>query len=278
MEKRIDLHVHSTYSDGTLTPTELVTLAVKRNLCAFALTDHDTTDGLPEAIIAARTKQIELISGIELSCNYHGKEIHIVGLGIEYEHISFVDTLSEFKTLRDCRNKKMIKKLQDAKIDISYEQMFSTFGNIIWTRAHFAKYLQTHGYVAQMWDAFPRYIGDGAPCFVPKENITPYQVIKLIHENNGYAILAHPLLYHYTTSELDTLVYELSKLGIDGLEAIYSSNHYMDESNMKLLAHKYHLKISGGSDYHGANKPNIQLGTGKGNVNIPYYIWKDLCS
>ncbi|MEF9917313.1 MAG: PHP domain-containing protein [Lachnospiraceae bacterium] len=276
MNHRIDLHVHSSYSDGTLSPSELVALAVKRNVCAFALTDHDTTDGIKEAMVAAKPYQIEIIPGVELSTNYFNKDIHILGLGIDWMSPSFGSSLVEFQESRDVRNLKMIAKLQHEGVSISYDQMLSAFPDSVWTRAHFARFLKDHGYVQNMWDAFSEYIGDHAPCFVPREKVTPYQAIELIHKGKGWAILAHPLLYSFTNPDLDHLVQQLKLSGLDGLEAMYSMNRHMEESNMKVLAKKYDLKISGGSDFHGSNKPNIQLGTGKGNLNISYDIWRTI--
>lgn len=278
MKKNIDLHVHSNCSDGTLSPIELVELAHKKNLMAFALTDHDTTDGIKEATIAAKSYDIELIPGIELSTNYQNQDIHILGLGIDTEDVYFQEELMKFQDSRDIRNIKMIGKLQDAGIDITYDKMLARFSDSVWTRAHFARFLQDHNYVSNMWDAFPKYIGDDAPCFVPREKVTPFQAVQLIHEGGGYAILAHPLLYRLSNSRLDTLVMELKSSGLDGLEVMYSMNRKMDESDMKVLARKYGLKISGGSDFHGSNKPNIQLGTGKGNLNISYDVWKQIQS
>ncbi|MEG0933621.1 MAG: PHP domain-containing protein [Lachnospiraceae bacterium] len=276
MNHRIDLHVHSSYSDGTLSPSELVALAVKRNVCAFALTDHDTTDGIKEAMVAAKPHQIEIIPGVELSTNYFNKDIHILGLGIDWMSPSFGSSLVEFQESRDVRNLKMIAKLQHEGVSISYDQMLSAFPDSVWTRAHFARFLKDHGYVQNIWDAFSEYIGDHAPCFVPREKVTPYQAIELIHKGKGWAILAHPLLYSFTNPDLDHLVQQLKLSGLDGLEAMYSMNRHMEESNMKVLAKKYDLKISGGSDFHGSNKPNIQLGTGKGNLNISYDIWRTI--
>lgn len=278
MKDQIDLHVHSNCSDGTLTPTELVKLAIKKQLKAFALTDHDTTEGIEEAIGAAATlsPHLEIIPGIELSTAYLGKDIHIVGLGIDKDNLYFQDELTRFQNARYLRNLKMIEKLQEMDIDITEQSMLDAFGETVWTRAHFGRYLQDHGYVSNLWDAFPKYIGDNAPCFVPREKVTPFQAIQLIHDGGGVAILAHPLAYRFTTEALDTLVSKLTRAGLNGIEAVYSMNRYGDEQRMRLLAKKYGLKLSGGSDFHGSNKPNIQLGTGKGNVNLSYDVWKAL--
>ncbi len=272
--RRIDLHTHSNCSDGTLSPKELVELANKKHLCAFALTDHDTIDGIEAAQLAASIYNIEVIPGIELSTAYKNKDIHILGLGIDITNIYFLDSLKKFQEAREWRDRQMIEKLRTAGIDITYEEMVAKFPNSVFTRAHFARFIYEAGHVTDMWDAFPKYIGDDAPCFVPREKVTPYQAIDLIHEGGGYAILAHPLLYKLKNQELEQLIASLKKSGLDGLEVPYSMNRYGDEAYLRQLAKKHNLKISGGSDFHGSNKPNIQLGSGRGNLNISYDVWK----
>lgn len=277
MEELIDLHVHSNCSDGTYTPEELVAYALEKGLKAFALTDHDTTAGIARAQRAASGTGLELIPGIELSTEYKGKDIHILGLGIDPENAYFQDQLLRFQNARDLRNEKMIEKLREHGIDITLEQMRACFPDSVWTRAHFARYLFDHGYVKEMWDAFDLYLGDHAPCFIPREKVTPFQAVQLIHEGGGYAVLAHPLLYRLGEEPLNLLVKTLTGCGLDGIEAIYSTNRFSDEADMRQLARRYGLAITGGSDFHGSNKPSIDLGCGKGNLRIPYRLWKTIC-
>lgn len=277
MEELIDLHVHSNCSDGTYTPEELVAYALEKGLKAFALTDHDTTAGIARAQRAASGTGLELIPGIELSTEYKGKDIHILGLGINPENAYFQDQLLRFQNARDLRNEKMIEKLREHGIDITLEQMRTCFPDSVWTRAHFARYLFDHGYVKEMWDAFDLYLGDHAPCFIPREKVTPFQAVQLIHEGGGYAVLAHPLLYRLGEEPLNLLVKTLTGCGLDGIEAIYSTNRFSDEADMRQLARCYGLAITGGSDFHGSNKPSIDLGCGKGNLRIPYRLWKTIC-
>ena len=277
MEELIDLHVHSNCSDGTYTPEELVAYALEKGLKAFALTDHDTTAGIARAQRAASGTGLELIPGIELSTEYKGKDIHILGLGIDPENAYFQDQLLRFQNARNLRNEKMIEKLREHGIDITLEQMRACCPDSVWTRAHFARYLFDHGYVKEMWDAFDLYLGDHAPCFIPREKVTPFQAVQLIHEGGGYAVLAHPLLYRLGEEPLNLLVKTLTGCGLDGIEAIYSTNRFSDEADMRQLARRYGLAITGGSDFHGSNKPSIDLGCGKGNLRIPYRLWKTIC-
>ena len=273
----IDLHTHSTCSDGTLTPTELVACAAAKNLSALALTDHDTIAGIPEALAAAATYDLELIPGLEFSTNYNGRDIHVLGLNIRWQDPQFLKELRDFQDTRDLRNRKMIARLQEYNVDISWEQMAAENPDSVWTRANFGRYLLNHGYVHTIKDAFSRYIGDDAPCFVPREKVTPGQAADLIHRAGGFAILAHPILYKLSEEALDALVAHLKNdHALDGIEAIYSTYRWTDESRVRQLARKYALCITGGSDFHGSNKPDIGLGTGRGNLRIPYVLWENL--
>ena len=282
----VDLHVHSNNSDGSLSPTELVDLAVKKGLSAFALTDHDTTKGLDEAFQAASKyndaegilngKPLEIIPGIEFSTEYMGKDIHIVGLFIEYQSDIFENKIQEFVDTRILRNRKMCDGLASAGIDITYEKLLEEFPCCIITRSHYAKYLLNHGYTTSMAEAFERYIGDHAPYFVPREKITPAQAVELINEVKGLAILAHPILYRMSKENLENLVKSLKESGLAGIEAVYSTYTKREELQIRKLAQKYNLLISGGSDFHGTIKPKLELGNGYGNLVVGQHILDDL--
>lgn len=276
MEELTDLHVHSTCSDGTFSPEELVFYAQKKGLRAFALTDHDTTAGIRRAQKAAEGTSLTVIPGIELSTEYLGSDVHILGLGIHPEAPAFRAYLEDFRRSRDLRNDRMMEKLKSAGISISREAMQEEFPDCVWTRAHFALYLKKHGYVKEMQDAFNRYIGDRAPCYVPREGITPSGAVKLVLSGGGHPVLAHPVLCRFGRERLEQLVTELKAAGLQGLEAIYSANRGCDESAMKLLARRHGLAVTGGSDFHGTNKKDIDLGCGKGNLRIPFRLWEEL--
>ncbi|MCM1568680.1 MAG: PHP domain-containing protein [Roseburia sp.] len=268
----IDLHVHSIRSDGTLTPSQLVDYAMEKGLTAFALTDHDTVDGLEEAIAYAKSllpSAPEIIPGIELSTEYQGKDIHIVGLYIDYHNEAFTEYLKNFIASRQQRNQKMCELLSQAGIDISYEKLQAEFPDAVITRAHYAKYLYRHGYTKSMKEGFERYVGDHCPYYVPREKVTPAQAIELILEADGIPILAHPILYGMSRTKLEELVANLKAAGLIGIEAVYSSYTPSDERQIRRLADKYHLLISGGSDFHGGNKPNLDLGVGYGHLYVP---------
>lgn len=273
----IDLHVHSNHSDGTLSPSQLVNLAIEKNLRAMALTDHDTISGIPEACAAAKKyPNFELIPGVELSLAYKKRDIHMLGLFIDCSHPPFIRSLENILQERNDRNQKMVNNLKKAGIDITMEALEQESGDAVITRAHFAKYLAAHHYVKDYKTAFQQYLGEDGPYYVPRSYLSPEDGISLILNAGGIPILAHPLLYNFSPDELEQLVKRLSDRGLAGLEALYSSNTGYDESNMKKLAAKYGLLLSGGSDFHGSNKPLLNLGTGKGNLHVPYEVLETL--
>lgn len=269
----IDLHVHSTASDGSLTPAELVDYAVEKNLSAFALTDHDTIDGIESALLRADEWKkkgiiIEVIPGIELSTEYKGKDIHIVGLFIDYHKKFFQEYLADFVASREERNVKMCKNLENAGLPISYEKLLCAYPGSVITRAHYAGYLYEQGFVSSRKEAFERYLGDDTPYFVPRKKVAPQQAVDLIKKSGGIPILAHPILYKLEKNALDELVCVLKNAGLVGMEAIYSTYTPADERLIRTLSQKYDLQISGGSDFHGSAKPSIDLGTGRGNLFV----------
>lgn len=272
----IDLHVHSNCSDGTFSPSQLVEYALEKGLQAIALTDHDTTEGIEEARAAAQNTSLQVIPGIELSTAFWGRDIHILGLNIDPENTYFQEKIKAFQQEREQRNRTMISRMQKEGLRITWQDMADNFPDSIWTRAHFARFLADTGQVHTLAEAFNRFLGDHAPCFVPRNKVTPFEAVKMIHQGKGKAVLAHPLLYHLTEEQLEELVQSLVQSGLDGIEAIYSTNTGLDEVRMRQLAKKYGIFITGGSDFHGSNKPSIDLGKGRGNLKIPAYLLDNL--
>jgi len=291
--KFIDLHVHSNKSDGTYSPTQLVDYAMQKGLAAIALTDHDTVDGLDEIMEYAECLRNtitvssngstscsggnagtipEIIPGIEFSTEYEGRDVHILGLYIDHKSKEFEKPLQEFINSRILRNEKMCRLLQDAGIDITYEKLCKEFPESVITRTHYAGYMLKYGYIKSMNEAFEKYVGDHCPYYVPREKITPQAAVQLILKAKGVPILAHPPLYHMSNSRLDKLVSILKNAGLMGIEAIYCTYCASEERDMRRLAEKYDLLISGGSDFHGGNKPNLDLGTGYGKLYVDYSV------
>ena len=270
--RAIDLHTHSNNSDGTFSVKELIDRAHEKGLAAIALTDHDTVDGVDEAIEYAASKypDLEVIPGVELSTEGEGREVHIVGLYIDNHDKEFVEGLSAFIDSRTTRNKKMCKKLsEEAGIPISYEALTEEFPDTVITRAHFAKFMVDRGYVNSRAEVFDRYIGDHCPYYVGREKITPEDAIKSILKAKGVPVFAHPILCRFGDDRLDEFVGRLKSAGLVGIEAVYSTYERRDETQIKELSKKYDLLVSGGSDFHGANKPDIDLGTGCGKLFVP---------
>ncbi|MGB8454557.1 MAG: PHP domain-containing protein [Anaerocolumna sp.] len=277
----IDLHVHSNVSDGTLTPSEIVSLAVRNQIAAIALTDHDTLAGIPEAQAAALSETqkgnpVQVIPGTEISVSYRKKDIHILGLFVAPDNPPLYQSLKNARLKREERNEKMTANLRAAGIDITVDKLREEEGEAVLTRAHFAKFMVKYGYSKNTPDAFTKYLNNDSPYYVPREYLSPEEAISLIHTAGGLSIVAHPLLYKYTLGEVEQMAAYLAGLGLDGIEAIYSSNTGFDEGHMRHLANKYNLSITGGSDFHGANKPDLNLGTGRGNLKIPYSLLEKL--
>lgn len=279
--KTIDLHTHSKISDGSMQPEELIAYAAAKGLSAVALTDHDTAAGLERAENAALSCGIEFIPGIELSAYYAEREVHIVGLFINYRNQAFLEKIHTVSHAREIRNLEMIKIMQAHGIDITSEKLKASEGKGILTRANFAAYLEKTGVVSSYQEAFDRFLEKGKPFYVPRKKLTPKDAIDAILSAGGIPVLAHPLLYKFSDDALDRCVLELKSLGIKALEVYYSRNFGTDTLRMKALADKYGLYYSGGSDFHGTYKPDIDIGTGTGSLVVPYEVLdrlKDLVS
>ena len=264
----IDLHTHSDKSDGSLTPSELVDLAAQKGLCAIALTDHDTTEGIDEAISRGFKKGVMVVPGVELSSEYQGQDVHVVGLCIDHHDHDFCQRLKDFVDSRDNRNRKMCERLTQAGMPVDYDELRNTYTDSVITRAHYARFMHEKGYVSSPKEAFERYIGDHGPYFIPREKVSPMDAIKLILAADGIPVLAHPVLYGFGKDRLDNLVAELKEAGLVAIEAQYSTYTQADERDMRTLANKYKLLISGGSDFHGEAKPGLELGTGYGSLRV----------
>ena len=281
--KYIDLHVHSTVSDGTLTPAELVDHAVELGLSAFALTDHDTIRGVATAKERAAWHKahghaIEVYSGVEISAAYKNRDIHILGLLVNENDEILDRVLNSFLENRNRRNERMLEKFAEFGIELTMEDLTADAPSSVITRAHFATALMKKGLVSSVQEAFEKYVGDNGPCYIPREYMSPEQAISSIRKAGGVPVLAHPLLYNLPHDELYALVERLKSIGLKGIEVYYSNNRGQDEVNVKALANHFGLIATGGSDFHGSVKPAIELGTGKGNLKIPYSVLEHVIS
>lgn len=279
--KFIDLHVHSNCSDGSCTPEELVELAIQNDLVAFALTDHDTVEGVERAMKAAEERHIQVIPGVELSCEYEispsrKKEIHILGYNLDYNQPELCETLDAVAKERDDRNRKMCENLNRDGYPIDYDSLMERFKNTIVTRAHFARFLLEKGAIPSIDSAFKKILAQDGPYFVMRKYLTPERGIELIKKAGGIPVLAHPLLYKMSVTELHNLLTELKGYGLQGIEAMYSRNRGNDEAFVRKLASEYDLFITGGTDFHGANKPDLEIGRGEGNLRVPVMLLENL--
>ncbi len=276
LKEYVDLHVHSTHSDGTYSVKELVEYAKEKGLAAIALTDHDTVAGVREAVSEGERCKVTVIPGIEISCTYGTGELHILGLNIDYKSKVFDDFIITCRESRENRNKKMAEKLCQLGINVSYEELRRIYPSATVTRAHFARYMQEKGYVNSKNEAFERFLGDGRPAYTTRERITPKEAIDMIKNAGGHPVLAHPLLYRMGKDRLNSLFNYLKGLGLEGIEGLYSLNTPSDDEMLDRMARNHGLYITGGSDFHGSNKPDIDLGCGKGRLRVPKSLLENI--
>lgn len=265
----IDLHVHSNASDGSLTPSQVADEAIRMGLKAIALTDHDTVDGVEEILDYTKDKDLEIVPGIELSCYYKNREIHILGFYGDYNNPELAKDLQELKAAREGRNLEMVRLMQADGIDITMEKLLHGNPDSVITRAHFARVLVEEGICKTKDIAFKKYIGIGCKYYLPKPQITCEKAMGILTKYFKAVYLAHPLLYHLGYAQIEELLIYLKSLGLSGLEAYHSSNNSYESDKLRSMALKLDLGISGGSDFHGVVKPNIQMGKGRGGMKIP---------
>ena len=272
----IDLHVHSSASDGTLTPAEVTALALEAGLAAYALTDHDTLDGIEEAIAAARGTALEVIPGTELSCPYEGKEIHLLGLCLSRAPSPLSEALHTLREARSTRNREMLLKLQRDGFSLLEEDLTEGAEHPVITRAHFARALLKKGYVTSMNQAFDRYLNQGRTYFLPKETLPPEEAIRLIRSAGGFPALAHPIQYQLGYQKTEELLAQLKEQGLMGVEVYYSSHNPGTSAKLREICRRLDLLPTGGSDFHGSNKPDIQLGRGRGGLRVSALLLSDI--
>jgi predicted metal-dependent phosphoesterase TrpH len=272
----IDLHSHTTYSDGSSSPHELVRLAAEAGALALAITDHDTVAGLAEGRAAARAAGVEFIDGIEISAEYSPGTMHILGYYIDAESEALLSTLEELRDARDNRNPKIASRLQALGIDISYDEVHALAGNEVVGRPHFARVLLEKGYVESIQDAFNRFLGKGAAAYEEKKRLSPEESIELIHMAGGVAVLAHPYQLKLSAADTDAMLGKLAGMGLDGVEAIYSRHSKTDRDLYCEMAARHGMLVTGGSDYHGTYKPDISIVTGLGDLRVPYTLLEEV--
>lgn len=261
--KFADLHLHTVFSDGTYTPEELISASHRAGLSAIAVVDHDTTDGIAPAMEAAGKKGIEVLPGIELSAEYEGSEVHILGYLVDYKDSSLIKGLDTLKKNRVERIYKIIEKLKSIGIDLKPESVFDIAGEGTVGRLHIARALVKEKKAASIFESFQKYIGDKCPAYCLGFKFSPEEAINLIKEAKGIPVLAHPYTFHN-----DELIPKFIDWGIMGLE-VYYPEHSQSMMNYYLnIVREHDLLATGGSDCHGKAKPDVKIGC----MKIPYEL------
>ena len=269
MDKKIDLHLHTSASDGSFTPAELVTEAEKKGLSVIAVTDHDTVDGVKPALDAAKNKEVEVIPGIEFTTYIQEQRVDILGYNIDYKNDTLLAMTNKLQNDRQIRAQRILDKLSTLDVELNFDNLKELAGETGVGRPHIARLMVKEGYVEDMQQAFDNYLEDGGPAYVPKYKLKPADAVELIIEAGGQAVLAHPGVI-----EDRKLVQELIQIdGLVGIEAYYSTHTNSERDYYLKLAQKNGLFVTGGSDCHGpANEDKYLIGT----VDVPYKLINNL--
>jgi 3',5'-nucleoside bisphosphate phosphatase len=273
----IDLHAHTTASDGSLTPTQLVALAREAGLSALGVTDHDTVGGLPEAVAAAGAAGLELVPGVELSVDYPHGQFHLLGYFVDFTRRQFLDRLQYLQDYRFRRNEKMVELMQQQGLPVTMEDFAREAGGTVIGRPHMALAMVRKGLVSSTQEAFDRYLADGRPCHIPKVKLLPAEAIELLHSAGATTILAHPkYLQIPDAGQLRAELALLKNEGLDGIEVFYSQHTEEETALYQEIARELEFVISGGSDFHGRSKPNVKLGVVYQGTGVPDKVLADL--
>ncbi len=268
--KLCDLHTHSYYSDGTLSPSELIEEAVSIGLSAIALCDHNTVSGLSEFLEAAEGREIEAIPSVEFSTDYRGTELHVIGMFISKEHYGTItEMMRETQARKEESNKALVAALMNAGYDINYEDVRKSAGEQV-NRAHIAADLLKKGYGKSIDEIFTTLLSPNGKFYTPPTRPDVFEIISFIKSIGAVAVLAHPALQLKTDAALREFLALAVPTGLDAMETEYSKFDSETILRLKKIAHEFGIKESGGSDYHGTRKPGFYLGRGKGNLAVPY--------
>jgi predicted metal-dependent phosphoesterase TrpH len=271
----VDLHTHSNASDGQLSPAEVVRLAAQAGLAAVALTDHDTLDGLEEALQAGLELGIEVIPGCELSVVDSGRELHILGLWVRPGAKELETALASLRESRDDRNKLIVEKLTHMGIPIEYDEVLELAQGTV-GRPHIAQILVERGIVRDFDAAFKQYLGRHGRAFAPKRELSLATAVDVLKAEGATVALAHPYLLGENGRSMENLVQRYAGLGVNAIEAYYTDHSQIKTREYLELARRLDLGVCGGSDFHGAIKPGIRIGVGKGKLAVPEAVLDDL--
>jgi len=266
---RIDLHLHTTHSDGSFSPTEVLRLAHMAGVTALAITDHDIVSGIPEAITAGAELGIEIIPGVESSSRVGNSELHILGYCLRWQDPELNRRMAALRESRHNRNPQIIDRLRALGLEVTYEEVRALAGTDSVGRPHIARLLMDKQYVTSAKDAFDRYLSEGRPAYVARELPTPADAVSWIRAAGGVAVLAHPTWAKVSGEGLNTLLTTLKGDGLGGIEVHYSTHTKRQTTEYLDLAKRLDLLVTGGSDFHGITKPDIEVGIGRGDLKVP---------
>lgn len=272
----IDLHTHSTVSDGTDAPARVVELAAAAGCSAVALTDHDRQDGTGEARRRAAELGVEVVPGCEISCEFGPGTMHVLVYFLEPGDGPLQDELVRLQRARDERNARMAERLASLGLPVTLEEIEAEAGGVGVGRPHAAAVLVRKGVVGSVQEAFDRFLAKGRPGYVEKERLSPAHALRLARASGAVAVLAHPLSLGLAPGELEAAVRELAELGLEGVEAIYGRYTPDERASLAALAAGLGLAVTGGSDYHGAYKPDLSVGVGLGDLEVPDHLIEEL--
>ena len=273
----VDLHLHTTASDGVMSPAEIVRYAKSKGLQAIAITDHDTIDGCEEGLSEGEKIGFEVIPGIEISAEHSPGSMHILGFFLDVHHPLLNERLEYLQKARAERNPKMVQKLNQLGIDVTYEEVLKASGGGQVGRPHFANVLLEKKYVRSFQEAFDRFLKKGAPAYVDKFRFTSKEALHFINEARGVAVLAHPNTLGVSGYvELEKLIVRLVGEGLKGIEVYYPEHSAAEVAQYKTLADRYSLLSTGGTDYHGIEKNELDIGVGRGDMKLSYSIVENM--
>jgi len=278
----IDLHIHSTASDGSLTPADIIDHAQKLNLAAIAITDHDSVDGSKEALQIDIPPSLHFLTGVEISAAHPpffpgSGSFHILGYAIHLDNRDLNQALSKLQDARKNRNPEILKRLNKLGFRISLEEVNQEVGEGQLGRPHIAYAMLKKGFVASINEAFDKYLGNAGPAYVDKDRIECEQAISIIRAAGGVPVLAHPALLNIENNQkLDALLHNLVKIGLAGIEVYYPGHSPQQIRQYTELAKNYGLLMTGGTDFHGSITPDTKMGSGDGDLFVPYTLYKEL--